>query len=129
MPIQISDVQDDPNSAVLDIIVRAGFRALLSYRCCVPTVPVGALVVRRSTSEFPKHTVDLLQTFAAQSVLAIQNARLFESVELRTRELTKSLEELRTAQDRLVQTAKARFARATDRRHRARNQEPAQFRQ
>jgi signal transduction histidine kinase len=48
----------------------------------------------------------VLQTFADQSVVAIQNARLFESVEIRTRELAKSLEDLRTAQDRLVQTEK-----------------------
>jgi two-component system, NtrC family, sensor kinase len=47
-----------------------------------------------------------LQTFADQSVVAIQNARLFESVEARTRELAKSLEDLRTTQDRLVQTQK-----------------------
>ena len=47
-----------------------------------------------------------MQTFADQSVVAIQNARLFESVETRTRELAKSLAELRTAQDRLVQTEK-----------------------
>jgi signal transduction histidine kinase len=68
---------------------------------------VGALVVRRKRlGEFPKHTVDLLQTFGAQSVLAIQNARLFERVEVRTRDLAKSLEDLRTAQDRLVQTEK-----------------------
>src|SRR6185436_11865892 len=49
---------------------------------------------------------ELLQTFGAQSVLAIQNARLFESVGARTRELAKSLDDLRTAQDRLVQTEK-----------------------
>src|SRR6185312_424202 len=55
---------------------------------------------------FPQSTIDLLQTFADQSVVAIQNARLFESVEARTRELAKSLEDLRTAQDRLVQTQK-----------------------
>jgi signal transduction histidine kinase len=107
MPIQIPDVQDDPNSPVLDVIVRAGFRALLIVPLLGADRTVGALVVRRKQpGEFPKHTVDLLQTFAAQSVLAIQNARLFESVELRTRELAKSLEELRTAQDRLVQTQK-----------------------
>jgi signal transduction histidine kinase len=47
-----------------------------------------------------------LQTFAAQSVLAIQNARLFDNVETRTRELAASLEDLRTTQDRLVQTQK-----------------------
>jgi signal transduction histidine kinase len=68
---------------------------------------VGALVVRRKApGEFPKSTIELLQTFAAQSVLGIQNARLFDSVETRTRELAKSLDDLRTAQDRLVQTEK-----------------------
>ena len=68
---------------------------------------IGALVVRRKQpGEFSKSTTELLQTFAAQSVLAIQNARLFENVEARTRELAKSLEDLRTTQDRLVQTQK-----------------------
>ena len=68
---------------------------------------VGALVVRRKEPGlFPSSTIDLLQTFAAQSVLAIQNARLFEDVEARTRELAKSLEELRAAQERLIQTEK-----------------------
>jgi two-component system NtrC family sensor kinase len=107
IPIQIPDIQDDPNSAVLDVVVRAGFRALLIVPLLGADRTVGALVVRRKQpGEFPKHTVDLLQTFAAQSVLAIQNARLFESVEARTRELAASLEHLRTAQDRLVQTQK-----------------------
>jgi len=68
---------------------------------------VGALVVRRKQpGEFPESAIGQLQTFAAQSVLAIQNARLFESVESRTRELAKSLEDLRTTQDRLIQTEK-----------------------
>ena len=65
------------------------------------------MVVRRRTpGAFPQNTVDLVKTFAAQSALAIQNARLFENVEARTRELAKSLEDLRIAQDRLVQTQK-----------------------
>jgi GAF domain-containing protein len=107
MPVQIADLQNDPSAPVLDVIVRAGFRALLVVPLLGADRIVGALVVRRKQpGEFPKSTVDLLQTFAAQSVLAIQNARLFESVETRTRELAKSLEELRTAQDRLVQTEK-----------------------
>ena len=106
MPIQIADVLNDP-SITLDVIVRAGFRALLYVPLLGTEKIVGALVVRRKQpGEFPKNTVELLQTFAAQSVLAIQNARLFENVEARTRELAKSLEELRTAQDRLVQTEK-----------------------
>src|SRR4029079_11880220 len=88
-----------------DIIIRAGFRALLIIPLLSNDEIVGALVVRRRTpGEFAKSTVDLLQTFGAQSVLAIQNARLFESVGGRTRELAQSLDDLRTAQDRLVQT-------------------------
>ena len=105
-PIQVPDVLSDP-SITLDIIIRAGFRALLYVPLLGAEKVVGALVVRRrQPGEFPKSTVELLQTFAAQSVLAIQNARLFENVEARTGELAKSLEELRTAQDRLVQTEK-----------------------
>jgi two-component system, NtrC family, sensor kinase len=106
MPIQIPDIQNDP-SATLDIIARAGFRALLIVPLLSTDRIVGALIVRRKQpGEFPKSTIELLQTFAAQSVLAIQNARLFESVESRTRELAKSLEDLRTTQDRLIQTQK-----------------------
>ena len=66
---------------------------------------IGALVVRRKKpGEFPKRIVDLLQTFAVQSVLAINNARLFDEVQSRTRELGRSLKSLQAAQDRLVQT-------------------------
>jgi len=61
---------------------------------------VGMLVVRRRTpGAFPQNTVDLIKTFAAQSAVAIENARLFKNVET-------SLEDLRTTQDRLVQTKK-----------------------
>jgi two-component system NtrC family sensor kinase len=106
VPIQIPDIQADP-SATVDVIVRAGFRALLFVPLLGADRIIGTLIVRRKQpGEFSKSTIELLQTFAAQSVLAIQNARLFESVEARTRELAKSLEELRTTQDRLVQTEK-----------------------
>jgi len=73
---------------VLDVIVRAGFRALLIVPLLAADWIVGALVVRRKQpGEFPERTVDLLQTFAAQSVVAIQNARLFSAVEEKGREL------------------------------------------
>jgi signal transduction histidine kinase len=88
MPVQIPDVQNNPSSRVLDVIVRAGFRALLVVPLLGADGIVGALVVRRKApGEFPKHTVDLLQTFAAQSVLAIQNANLFTEVEEKSRQL------------------------------------------
>jgi two-component system NtrC family sensor kinase len=106
-PMQLADVTQDTSSLVADIIRRAGFRAVLVVPLLGADQIVGALVVRRKArGEFSENTVNLLQTFGAQSVLAIQNARLFEEVQARTHELTKSLEDLHTAQDRLVQTEK-----------------------
>src|SRR5271169_3999924 len=106
-PIQVADLREGPPSAANEIILRAGYRARLLAPLLRGEEIVGMLVVRRRTpGAFPQNTVDLIKTFAAQSVLAIQNARLFENVEARTRELAKSLEDLRIAQDRLVQTEK-----------------------
>jgi signal transduction histidine kinase len=106
-PVQVADIKHDSSSPALDIIVRAGFRALLAVPLLGANLIVGALVVRRKQpGEFPQSTVNLLQTLGAQSVLAIQNARLFDEVQWRTRDLAKSLEGLRTTQDRLIQTEK-----------------------
>src|SRR5439155_17808980 len=81
MPVQIPDVQADPPSPVLDVIVRAGFRALLAVPLLAADRIVGALVVRRKEpGEFPKRTIDLRQTFAAQSVRAIQNPHVVSEV-------------------------------------------------
>ena len=99
-PVQIADLKEQPTSAVDDIILRAGFRAPLVAPLVRGEDVVGMLVVRRRTpGAFAQNTVDLIKTFAAQSAVAIENARLFQNVET-------SLEDLRTAQDRLVQTQK-----------------------
>jgi two-component system, NtrC family, sensor kinase len=106
-PIQIADLKDEARSEVNDVILRAGYRARLLAPLLRGEEIVGMLVVRRKMPGlFAQNTVDLIKTFAAQSALAIQNARLFENVETRTRELARSLDDLRTAQDRLVQTQK-----------------------
>jgi signal transduction histidine kinase len=87
-PVQIPDLRSEPSNPVTDLILEAGFRALLVMPLLRPDRIVGALVVRRrEPGEFPASTVDLLQTFAVQSVVAIQNARLFGEIEEKGREL------------------------------------------
>jgi signal transduction histidine kinase len=89
-PVQIPDILED-TAATLDVIVRAGFRALLVVPLSGGDRIVGALVVRRrQPGSFHKSTVELLQTFAAQSVLAIQNARLFSEIEEKRRQLAEA---------------------------------------
>ena len=87
-PVQVADLKEMPPSPLMNILLRAGYRALLVVPLLGPEGIIGVLVVRRKEpGEFPVHTVDLLQTFAAQSVLAIQNANLFAEVEEKSRQL------------------------------------------
>ena len=87
-PEQVADLLLDAPSPVIDTVLRAGFRA----RLLVPLVSadriIGALVVRRKEpGEFSASTIDLLETFAAQSVVAIQNAHLFREIDDKSRQL------------------------------------------
>jgi signal transduction histidine kinase/putative methionine-R-sulfoxide reductase with GAF domain len=87
-PIQIADLSQEPLSPINDLIVRAGYRARLLAPLVHGDKVVGMLVVRRRTpGAFPQSTIDLIKTFAAQSVLAIQNARLFREIEDKGRQL------------------------------------------
>src|SRR6266700_4856727 len=87
-PVQIPDVCNEPQTPMNAIILREGYRAVLVMPLLRPDRIVGALVVRRKQpGEFPKGIVELLDTFAVQSVVAIQNARLFREIEEKGREL------------------------------------------
>jgi signal transduction histidine kinase len=87
-PVMVADLAATPPNPVTDIILKAGFHALLVMPLLRSDRIEGALVVRRrAPGEFPKSTIDLLQTFAAQSVIAIHNARLFQEIEEKGREL------------------------------------------
>src|SRR5204863_2180889 len=87
-PVQIPDVRNEPQTPMNDIILREGYRAVLVMPLLRPDRIVGALVVRRKEpGEFPKGIVELLDTFAVQSVVAIQNARLFSEIEEKSREI------------------------------------------
>jgi GAF domain-containing protein/CheY-like chemotaxis protein len=87
-PEQVTDLRDEAPSLSQEIALRAGFRARLIVPLLAADEVIGALVVRRrEPGEFPKGTIDLLQTFAAQSAVAIQNARLFGEIEEKGRQL------------------------------------------
>jgi two-component system, NtrC family, sensor kinase len=106
-PVQIADVLSDPDFRFHEVQRLGGFRTLLGLPLLREGSPIGILAVSRSTVQpFDDKHIELLTSFADQAVIAIENVRLFESVEAHTRELAKSLEDLRTTQDRLVQTQK-----------------------
>ena len=87
-PMQAPDLHEESPSVARDILLQAGYRAWLVVPLLAADRIVGALVVRRKVpGEFRKNTIELLQTFAAQSVLAIQNARLFSEIEEKSQQL------------------------------------------
>src|SRR5262249_28556146 len=87
-PVQVADLSDEPPSPAQEMMLRAGYRARLIIPLLIAGEVLGALVVRRrAPGEFSKSTIDLLQTFAAQSTVAIQNARLFQEIEEKSRQL------------------------------------------
>jgi two-component system NtrC family sensor kinase len=103
----ISDILADPLYPNKDVARVSEFRGCLGVPMIRDGEVIGAIfVARKQPGLFTDNQVQLLKTFADQAVIAIENVRLFESVETRTRELAKSLDDLRTTQDRLVQTQK-----------------------
>jgi GAF domain-containing protein len=105
--VHIPDVLADSEYAYLEGQRLGDYRTVLTVPMLREGVSIGVLsLARTNVRPFTDKQIELATTFADQAAIAIENVRLFDSVEARTRELAKSLEELRTAQDRLVQTQK-----------------------
>ena len=104
---QIPDVREDSEYSVPINTHGNPARALVGVPLLGKDRVEGAVVLTRlEPGAFPKRQIEILQTFADQAVIAIENARLFDEVQTRTQELAASLDDLRKAQDRLIQSEK-----------------------
>jgi two-component system, NtrC family, sensor kinase len=110
LPVHLRDVLSDEGAefpTAQEMARLNGFRSILGVPMIRSDEAVGAILVRRTeVHPFSDKQISLLRTFADQAVIAIGNVRMFEQVEERTKELSLSLDELRGAQERLIQTEK-----------------------
>ena len=91
----VVDLSEDPEYAYT-AIARAGFRTVLAVPMLRDGIPIGAIVVTRmKVAPFSPGQIELLETFARQAVIAVETVRLFQELQARTRDLGRSVEELR----------------------------------
>jgi signal transduction histidine kinase len=96
--VQIPDVLADPEYAMTEVARISGLRTMLGVPLMREGTPIGVIVLQRKTVRpFTDKQIELLSTFADQAVIAIENTRLFEEVQARTRELAKTVEDLEIA--------------------------------
>jgi len=106
-PTHIVDVLADPDYKLAEVQKLGNYRTAFGVPLLREGETIGVIgLLRSDVRPFTDKQIELATTFADQAVIAIENVRLFEAEQKRSRELTESLEVLRTAQDRLVQTEK-----------------------
>jgi signal transduction histidine kinase/HAMP domain-containing protein len=109
-PVEVPDLSNAPDFVAAkgwDRLGRAGYRALLAVPLLFEDRILGGLVVlRHELGNFSEETVELVEAFAAQSALALRNARLFEEQRRRERELRQAHEQLKAAQANLIHSEK-----------------------
>ena len=128
--IHIPDVKADPEYTLIEGQRLGDFRTVLAVPMLREGISLGVLTLTRSdVRPFADKQIELVSTFADQAAIAIENVRLFESVEARTRELAALAGEFANRAGSPGADAETRLAWAAHRRHCARDQEPAQFRQ
>ncbi|MGC1956260.1 MAG: GAF domain-containing protein, partial [Pseudolabrys sp.] len=93
--VHIHDIQADPDYKLSGLVALGGTRTMLGIPMLREGDPIGVLVlVQSAVRPFTDKQIELATTFADQAVIAIENVRLFEEVQARTRELAQSVDEL-----------------------------------
>src|SRR5215831_14440059 len=91
--VQIPDVLSDPEYTARETVRLGGFRTILVVPLLREGLPIGLLAMHRAAVRpFTEKQIELVETFADQAVIAIENVRLFEEVQARTREVSEALE-------------------------------------